>query len=139
MNRRHLPQHSAHTYVRDERGLAPDHEFLIPGQGETDYVRYLRAMRQASYDGHIVVEISLMVQRRPGYDPIAAASQSYEVLARVFADAGIARASRSDGPWRTRFVRGRQPSRFSRSRAHPFMQNRMPPASRGPSGKTWPR
>ena len=37
----------------------PNHEFLIPGEGEMDYVRYLRAMDQAGYDGHIVVEISL--------------------------------------------------------------------------------
>ena len=37
------------------------------------------------------------------------------------------------------FSAGDQPSRFWRSRAQPFMQNRIPPASRGPSGKTWPR
>ena len=27
----------AHTHVKDERGIAPDHEFLIPGEGEMDY------------------------------------------------------------------------------------------------------
>jgi sugar phosphate isomerase/epimerase len=86
-----LVPHSAHTHVKDERGLAPDHEFLIPGEGEMDYVRYLKAMQEAGYDGHIVVEISLMVQRRPDYDPLDAASQSYRVLARAFDDAGIAR------------------------------------------------
>jgi len=84
-----LAPHSAHTHVKDERGLAPDHEFLIPGEGEMDYVRYLKAMQRAGYDGHIVVEISLMAQRRPDYDPLAAASQSYRVLARAFDDAGI--------------------------------------------------
>ncbi len=36
---------AAHTHVKDERGRAPHHEFLIPGEGEFDYVRYLRAMR----------------------------------------------------------------------------------------------
>ena len=56
-----------------------------------DYVRYLRAMAQAGYTGHIVVEISLMVQRRPDYDPLAAATQSYRVLARAFRDARIER------------------------------------------------
>jgi len=59
-------------------------------------VRYLRAMQRDGYEGHIVVEISLMVQRRPDYDPLAAASQSYRVLARAFADAGIVRATRAD-------------------------------------------
>ncbi|MGH2559268.1 MAG: sugar phosphate isomerase/epimerase family protein [Thermomicrobiales bacterium] len=86
-----LAPHSLHTHVKDERGIAPDHEFLIPGEGEMDYPRYLRAMDRAGYDGHIVVEISIMVQRRPNYDPLAAATRSYEVLSRAFDGAGIAR------------------------------------------------
>jgi sugar phosphate isomerase/epimerase len=86
-----LASHSLHTHVKDERGRDPDHEFLIPGEGEMEYPRYLRLMADAGYDGHIVVEISLMVQRRPDYDALAAATQSYEVLARAFAEAGIAR------------------------------------------------
>ncbi|MGH2534710.1 MAG: sugar phosphate isomerase/epimerase family protein [Thermomicrobiales bacterium] len=87
-----LAPHSLHTHVKDERGIAPDHEFLIPGEGEMDYPRYLRAMDRAGYDDHIVVEISIMVQRRPDYDPLAAAIQSYEVLSRAFVEAGIDRA-----------------------------------------------
>jgi sugar phosphate isomerase/epimerase len=88
-----LAPHSAHTHVKDERGVAPDHEFLIPGEGEMDYVRYLKAMHRAGYEGHIVVEISLMVQRRPDYDALAAASRSYRVLARAFNDAGLTRGN----------------------------------------------
>ena len=90
-----LAPHSAHTHVKDERGLAPDHEFLIPGEGEMDYVRYLKAMQRTGYAGHIVVEISLMVQRRPDYDPLDVASQSYRVLARAFDEAGIDRGNAS--------------------------------------------
>ena len=87
----HLAPRSRHTHVKDERGLTPDHEFLIPGEGEMDYPRYLRAMADAGYDGHIVVEISLMVQRRPDYDPLAAATRSYRVLSEAFREAGIER------------------------------------------------
>jgi sugar phosphate isomerase/epimerase len=86
-----LTPHSLHTHVKDERGIAPDHEFLIPGEGEMDYPRYLRAMDRAGYEGHIVVEVSIMVQRRPNYDALAAATQSYEVLSQAFAEAGIER------------------------------------------------
>src|SRR5215217_5083630 len=86
-----LAPHSLHTHVKDERGIAPDHEFLIPGEGEMDYPRYLRAMAQAGYYGHIVVEISIMVQRRPDYDPLEAATESYRVLSRAFEEAGITR------------------------------------------------
>jgi protein FrlC len=84
-----LAPRSLHTHVKDERGLAPDHQFLIPGEGEMDYPRYLRLMRTAGYDGHIVVEISVMVQARPDFDGLAAATQSYEVLSRAFAEAGL--------------------------------------------------
>ena len=54
--------------------MAPDHQFLIPGEGEINFVRYLKAMCEARYDGPIVVEVSLMVQARLGYDALSAAS-----------------------------------------------------------------
>jgi sugar phosphate isomerase/epimerase len=82
---------SLHTHVKDERGIAPHHEFLIPGEGEMDYPRYLRAMDRAGYTGHIVVEISIMVQARPDFDALAAATTSYDVLSTAFAEAGISR------------------------------------------------
>ncbi len=86
-----LVPHAAHVEIKDERGRAPDHEFLIPGEGECDYVRCLRALERAGYRGHVAVEISVMVQARPDYDPLAAAEQSYRVLSRAFEEAGIAR------------------------------------------------
>jgi len=82
---------AVHTHVKDERGRVPDFQFLIPGEGEFDYARYLRAMRAAGYDGYITVEVSMMVQRRPDYDPLAAASQSYAVLDAAFHKAEITR------------------------------------------------
>jgi sugar phosphate isomerase/epimerase len=82
---------SAHTHVKDERGTVPDFEFLIPGEGIFDYVRYLKTMAEYGYTGTISAEISLMVQRRPGYDPLAAAEQTYAVLSKAFAAAGIDR------------------------------------------------
>lgn len=86
-----LAPHSAFTHVKDERGVVPDFEFLIPGEGVFDYVKYLRYMQAAGYEGDIGVEISLMVQRRPDYDAIAAAEQSYRVLDQAFRDAGVHR------------------------------------------------
>ncbi len=93
-----LAPHSVHTHVKDERGLAPTHEFLIPGEGAMDYPRYLRAMARAGYGGHIVVEISLMVQRRPDYDPLAAATRSYQVLSAAFLAAGLSRDATHQEP-----------------------------------------
>jgi inosose dehydratase len=79
------------VHVRDARGQAPDFEFLIPGEGEIDYLHFLRELVRAGYDGHVTAEVSLMVQERSNYDALAAMKQSYAVLARAFAEAGIAR------------------------------------------------
>ncbi|MFN8514033.1 MAG: sugar phosphate isomerase/epimerase [Chloroflexia bacterium] len=86
-----LARYAAHTHVKDERGIAPDHQFLIPGEGDMDYVNYLKWMDRAGYSGYIAVEISLMVQARPDYDALAAATQSYAVVSKAFEEAGIAR------------------------------------------------
>ena len=86
-----LAPRSLHTHVKDERGRDPDHEFLIPGEGEMDYRRHLRLMAAVGYEGHIVVEISLMVQRRADFESLAAATRSCDVLSRAFEEAGIAR------------------------------------------------
>jgi sugar phosphate isomerase/epimerase len=86
-----LAAHTVHTHVKDERGVVPNFEFLIPGEGEFDYVAYLHAMREHGYTGFITAEISIMVQRRPGYDPLAAAEQTYRTLARAFEQAEVAR------------------------------------------------
>jgi sugar phosphate isomerase/epimerase len=86
-----LVPYTVHTHVKDERGIAPNHEFLIPGEGDMDYVGYLKAMDRAGWHDHITVEISLMVQSRPDFDALAAATQSYQVLSRAFEQAGIER------------------------------------------------
>jgi sugar phosphate isomerase/epimerase len=86
-----LSPHMVLAQVKDERGRQPDYEFAVPGDGDFDYVRYLRALQAAGYDGDVCVEISLRVQRQPGFDPTAAAIQSYQVLSTAFDLAGIAR------------------------------------------------
>jgi inosose dehydratase len=86
-----LARHTVHTHVKDERGLVPNYEFLIPGEGEFNYVAYLQAMRDESYVGYITAEISIMVQQRPGYDPLRAAEQTFQTLSRAFAQAGLVR------------------------------------------------
>ena len=86
-----LATHTIHTHVKDQRGRVPNYEFLIPGEGDFDYVSYLKAMQRYGYDGFITVEVSVMVQRRPDYDPFAAATLSYETLSHAFIEAGISR------------------------------------------------
>jgi len=87
-----MAPHSVHTHVKDETGRAPNHQFLIPGEGVFDYVAYLRSMQHYGYTGYISAEVSVMVQRRPNYDPLDAAAQTYATLAAAFETAGIDRS-----------------------------------------------
>ena len=50
---------------------------------------YLQTMSEYGYQGFITVEVSMMVQRRTGYDPLLAATQSYYTLSQAFATANI--------------------------------------------------
>lgn len=87
-----LASHTVHTHVKDEIGRAPDHQFLIPGEGVFNYVAYLRSMQRHGYVGYISAEVSVMVQRRPAYDPLQAATQTYATLAAAFDAADIDRS-----------------------------------------------
>ncbi|HEV2125767.1 MAG TPA: sugar phosphate isomerase/epimerase [Chloroflexota bacterium] len=84
-----LAPYAVHTHVKDQRGRYPEYAFLIPGEGEFDYARYLSALQRAGYQGYVTVEISAQVQTRPGYDPAVAARQSYATLTQAAARAGV--------------------------------------------------
>jgi sugar phosphate isomerase/epimerase len=84
-----LTPYAVHTHLKDQRGLSPRHQFLVPGEGDFDYPRYLQAMEAAGYGGFVTVEISVMVQRRPDYDPEEVARRSFEVLTRAAGAAGV--------------------------------------------------
>ena len=86
-----LAPHSAHTHVKDQRGLVSDFEFLIPGEGLFDFVEYLKLMQKAGYDGYITAEVSMQVQGRPDYDPLEAAELTYRTLNSAFRETGISR------------------------------------------------
>ncbi|HET6319883.1 MAG TPA: hypothetical protein VFG86_25775, partial [Chloroflexota bacterium] len=80
---------SVHTHVKDQRGVAPNYEFLVPGEGDFDYARYLTAMQAAGYAGFVTVEISKQVQNRPDYDPAEVAGRSFETLTAAAQTAGV--------------------------------------------------
>lgn len=75
-----LPQ-SRFIHVKDTKGDSAKFEFLLPGQGHTDYAAYFTLLRERGYRGPIVVEVSAQVFNKPGYDPVQAARESYAALA----------------------------------------------------------
>jgi len=80
---------SVSTHVKDQRGMYPQHEFMTPGSGPFDFVNYLTAMHNAGYTGFIGMEVSVMVQRKPGYDPFVDAALGYYALRHAFNMSGV--------------------------------------------------
>jgi sugar phosphate isomerase/epimerase len=85
-----LVPYSVHTDLKDQSGRYPDHQFLVPGEGDFDYARYLKAMQTAGYTGYVTIEISVMVQHRPGYDPAEVAMRSFDTLIAASRASGVA-------------------------------------------------
>ena len=69
------------VHVKDFTGQPGKFQFLLPGEGTTDYPALFQALRGVGYTGPIVVEVSGQVFNKPGYDPVAAARSCFSKLA----------------------------------------------------------
>lgn len=88
---RPLLSHTALISVKDARGTRDQHEYLLPGDGSIDYLAYFRLLARSGYRGPIGVEVSSMLHRAPGYDPVQTANLCYRRLAPRIAEAGLPR------------------------------------------------
>ena len=81
--------------VKDSKGTPEKHDYLLPGDGATNYPEYFRLLKKLGYGGDIAVEVSAMIHRKPGYEPIPTAKLCYERLAPAMEKAGIERPART--------------------------------------------
>jgi sugar phosphate isomerase/epimerase len=79
------------VHVKDVRVEGGKAEFLLPGEGTTDYVALLKGLKEGGYSGCVCVEVSTGIHNQKGYDPLAAAKKCYEALAPAFAKADVRR------------------------------------------------
>ncbi len=70
-------------HVKDSQGDPSKFQFLLPGEGRTDYLKYFRFLRTFGYSGPVCVEVSGQVFNKPNYDPLLAAKQSFAVLSQA--------------------------------------------------------
>lgn len=82
---------TAYIQIKDSRGTPAKHEYLLPGDGTTDYAELLSILKEACYGGFVNVEVSSHIHRQPGYDPVATAKLCYRRIAPMFNDLGIRR------------------------------------------------
>ena len=60
--------------------VKPHLPFIAPKKYWDLYVQYFSLLKQHGYTGPVCVEVGGQVFSKPGYDPIAAAKQSYATL-----------------------------------------------------------
>lgn len=89
-----LPQ-TVFIHVKDTTGTAARFQFLLPGDGHTDYATYFQQLKSAGYGGPLVVEVSGQIHTKPGYDPIAAARRCYANMAPILDQSGLRKLARS--------------------------------------------
>lgn len=82
---------SPYIHLKDVEGTLGEHRYLLPGDGETDYVELFRQLRMHGYEGFATVEVSSHIHRQPDYDPIAVARLCYERMSAAFEMAGLKR------------------------------------------------
>lgn len=86
-----LVPYTAHTHVTDARIHEDGFELVLLGQGELDCTAYVESMHKAGWKDFITVEVSTMVWSKEDYEPIEAASFSYDTLTQAFEKAGVPR------------------------------------------------
>jgi len=87
-----LVPYTGHTHITDAiRNEDGSFQLVLLGQGQLDATTYMRAMQAAGWTDFITLEVSMMVWGKEGYDPLAAARESYAAITKAFAEAGVMR------------------------------------------------
>ena len=82
---------SSYIHLKDAQGTTGSHRFLLPGDGETDYVEMFRQLGKQGYEGFANVEVSAQIHKKDSYQPVATTRVCYERMAAAFEEAGLPR------------------------------------------------
>jgi hypothetical protein len=70
------------VHIKDTLGTAPNHRFVLPGDGPVDFKAYAKNLVELGYRGAVV---SVDVLDQPGCHPVKAAEHVWQKVSRAFA------------------------------------------------------
>ncbi|MEM3027719.1 MAG: sugar phosphate isomerase/epimerase, partial [Candidatus Bathyarchaeia archaeon] len=88
---RRLKDFIVHVHIKDVKGIFPNYEFLIPGEGSFPFEDFFSDLHGLGYEGFITAEVSVMRSSKPGYDPYEAARLTYITLSNSLIRLGLRR------------------------------------------------
>lgn len=80
---RMLGPFSRFIHLQDVTGNSRKRNYLLPGDGNTDFATYFRMIRVTGYRGPVVVMVSGRFSKQPGYQPVAVAEKCHAAMARA--------------------------------------------------------
>lgn len=75
---------SLFVHVKDTKIVDGKVEFLLPGDGETNYPGLVQGLKKHGYRGCVCVEVSGMIHSKKDYDPLRAAKHCFEKVKPAF-------------------------------------------------------
>ena len=87
---RMLGSMSKFIHLQDATGDGRNKNYLLPGDGPTDYPKYFRLLKDSGYRGPVVVHVSGKFSTVPGYKPIEVAEKCHAAMAHALKQAGAA-------------------------------------------------
>ena len=76
------------VHIKDTRIVNGKAEFLLPGEGSTDYSLLLKGLVQHGYSGCVCIEVSGMIHNQKDYDGVATATKCFTKLKPMFEKEG---------------------------------------------------
>lgn len=77
------------VHLQDATGTPEKRNYMLPGEGKTDFPAYFRMLDKLGYHGPLVVEVSGAIWRKPDYDPVKTAETCYTMMASALDKSGV--------------------------------------------------
>ena len=82
-----LLPNTANVHLKASTG--PKGTMALPGEGVSDFPEQFRQFKRFGYNGYLTLEVSVAVQRRPGFDPVEAMRQAHRHLSQSLVEAEV--------------------------------------------------